>query len=70
MSHIKSQDIFSMWKKKKKEIELECHQFQILLGALTHCRRNRLSHTIYWKTPISILGTSSYEIYIFLEKKG
>ena len=35
---------------------------------LTHCRRNRLSHTIYWKSPISILGTSGYEIYIFLEK--
>ena len=37
---------------------------------LTHCRLNRLSHTIYWKTPISILGTSGYEIYIFLEKNG
>ena len=24
---------------------------------LTHCRWNRLSHTIYWKTPISILGS-------------
>ena len=23
---------------------------------LTHCRLNRLSHTIYWKSPISILG--------------
>ena len=23
---------------------------------------------MYWKTPISILGTSGYEIYIFLEK--
>ena len=37
---------------------------------LTHCRLNRLSHTIYWKTPISIFGTSDYEIYIFLEKNG
>ena len=37
---------------------------------LTHCILNRLSHTIYWKSPISILGTASYEIYIFLEKKG
>ena len=35
---------------------------------LTHCILNRLSHTIYWKSPISILGTSGYEIYIFLEK--
>ena len=24
----------------------------------------------YWKSPISILGTSGYEIYIFLEKNG
>ena len=31
---------------------------------------NKLSHTIYWKSPIWILGMSSYEIYIFLEKKG
>ena len=35
---------------------------------LTHCILNRLSHTIYWKSPISILGMSGYEIYIFLEK--
>ena len=35
----------------------------------THCILNILSHTIYWKSPISILGTSGYEIYIFLEKK-
>ena len=39
-------------------------------AVLTHCILNRLSHTIYWKSPISILGTSSYEIYIFLEKNG
>ena len=37
---------------------------------LTHCILNRLSHTTYWKSPISILGTSDYEIYIFLEKNG
>ena len=36
---------------------------------LTHCRLNRLTHTIYWKSPSSILGTSGYEIWIFLEKK-
>ena len=35
---------------------------------LTHCRLNRLSYTIYWKSPISILGMSGYETYIFLEK--
>ena len=29
---------------------------------LTHCRLNRLSRTIYWKSPISILGTSGYDI--------
>ena len=36
----------------------------------THCSLNRLSHTIYWKSPISILGSSGYEIYIFLKKNG
>ena len=35
---------------------------------LTYFKLNRLSHTIYWKNSISILGTSGYEIYIFLEK--
>ena len=38
--------------------------------SLTHCILNRFSHTIYWKSPISILGTSGHEIYIFLEKNG
>ena len=42
----------------------------LLFVVLTHCRLNRISHTIYWKSPISIFGTSSYEIYIFLEKNG
>ena len=37
---------------------------------LTHFILNRLYHTIYWKSPISILGTSGYEIYKFLEKNG
>ena len=37
---------------------------------LTHCRLNRLSHTIYWKSPISILAMSGYEILIFLKKNG
>ena len=50
------------------------HSTEIMLqqisGALTHCILNRLSHTIYWKSPISILGTSGYEILIFLEKNG
>ena len=36
---------------------------------LTHFILNRLSHTIYWKSPISILGMSGYIVYIFLEKK-
>ena len=30
--------------------------------SLAHCRLHRLSHTIYWKSPISILDTSGYEI--------
>ena len=29
---------------------------------LAHCRQNRLPHTIYWKSPILILGTSCSEI--------
>ena len=29
---------------------------------LLHCRLNELPHTIYWKSSISILGTSGYEI--------
>ena len=37
---------------------------------LTHCRLNRLSNTIYRKSPISILGTAGCEIYIFLKKNG
>ena len=44
--------------------------FKQTIGVLTHCRLNRLSYTIYWKSPISILGRSGYEIYIFLEKNG
>ena len=35
---------------------------------LTHCILNRVSHTIYWKSPISILGTPGSEIYKFLRK--
>ena len=27
-------------------------------------------HTIYWKSPISILGISGYVMYIILEKKA
>ena len=37
---------------------------------LTHFILNRLSHTIYWNSPISILGMSGYVMYIFLEKKA
>ena len=39
-------------------------------SVLTHCRLNELPHTIYWKSPVSILGMSGYVIYIFLEKNG
>ena len=35
---------------------------------LTHCILNRFSQTIYWKSPILVLGMSCYQIYIFLEK--
>ena len=37
---------------------------------VTHCTLNRLPHTVYWQNPVSILGTSSYEIEIFIEKNG
>ena len=30
-----------------------------------HCILNRLSHIIYWKSPISILGRSGYEIFTY-----
>ena len=33
---------------------------EVVIGALTHCILNRLSHTVYWKSPISILGASGY----------
>ena len=39
-----------------------------LRAMLTHCILNRRSHSVYWKSPNSILGTSGYEIYIFREK--
>ena len=37
--------------------------YQVYQCLLTHCRLNRLSHTIYWKSPISILDTSGYVKY-------
>ena len=40
------------------------------LRTLTHFILNRLSHTIYWKSLISIRMSSYIYIYIFLEKKG
>ena len=42
--------------------------FSLDAAHLTHCRLNRLSNTIYSKSPISILCTPGYEMYIFLEK--
>ena len=51
--------------KEDKKIRQEKNDIQTFL---THCRLNRLSHAIYWKSQISILGTSGYDIYIFLEK--
>ena len=46
---------------------------RILLGPfcqLAHYILNKLSDTIYWKSPNSILSMSGHEIYIFLEKNG
>ena len=40
------------------------------VSTLTHYILNRLSHAIYWKSPISVLGISGYTIKIFLDKNG
>ena len=69
--------LFGLWQ-ENRECWLtvhSCRQEKYLdkktcYGYLTHCILNRLSHTIYWKSPISIFGAPSYEIYIFLEKNG
>ena len=61
-------------KKKAKTVlsagKVKTSVFGMLMVFLSHCILNRFSHTIYWKSPISILGMSGYEIYIFLEKNG
>ena len=69
------QHMFSS-RNKKNKYQYSSAEKSTLTGAmsigkqdLTHCILNRLSRTIYWKSPISILGTSSYEIYIFLREK-
>ena len=54
----------------KKKINIRMLSAAVLLSALTHYILNRLSHTLYWKSPISVLGTSGYEIYRFLEKNA
>ena len=41
----------------------------LILLLLTYCSPDSLSHIIYWKSLISILGMSGYETYLFLEKK-
>ena len=42
--------------------------FSHIVAHLSHCRLNRLSHTVYWKSPISVLCASGYEIKILPEK--
>ena len=66
--HKMSSFIFSE-KKINKKIKMFA---AVVMSTLTHCILNRFSYTKYWKSPISILGTLSYEIYIhvFLEKNG
>ena len=54
----------------KGELNRMLRYLAIGLNALTHCRLKRFSNAICWKSPISILGTSGYEIYKFLEKNG
>ena len=49
--------------KKTQPAQVKCEQVNKLIRHnLTHCILNRFSHTIYWKSPVSILGTSGYEI--------
>ena len=67
---MKSKALFSLKLLKNKKKKFEKSSAAVVISALTHCRLNRLSHTIYWKSPISILGRWGYEIYIFLEKNG
>ena len=62
-------------KKKKKKKKKKIIIIIIIYDSggdcpLTHFILNRLSHTIYWKSPMSILDTPGYENYIFLEKNG
>ena len=49
-------------------IKWTCSNVRTCSKKLTHCILNKLSHTIYWKSPISILGMSSHEIHIPREK--
>ena len=65
--------IYAYWACLKALFSLNAtHMIELTrtLGALPHCIPNRLSRTIYCKSLISILGTSGYKIYIFLEKNG
>ena len=61
--------ILQLTKEKDELLELAMSRGKIIQvhhNLLTHSRMNRLSHTIYWKSPISILGTFGHEILIFL----
>ena len=57
---------------KNRTVTWSCSDFRTRmvtkLRALTHCRLNRLFHTIYWKSSISVLGTTGYELDIRREK--
>ena len=59
--------VFSVWKAFAPSPHIT-HPLTVTQSALTHRRLNELAHTIYWQSLISILCTSGYEIYIFLEK--
>ena len=70
VAHLLMQHQLDSYSTGAVRVQLMLHkQVSVMLG-LTHCIRNRLYNTIYWKSPISILGTSGYEICIFLEKNG
>ena len=64
LNHNKSLPIYFCVKrqaKKKMTLPNVLKGEQVTRVSLTHCRLNRLTHTIYWKTPVSILGTSGYQ---------
>ena len=49
-------------KQRKEDVASACKLFAIQPALLTNSRMNKLTHSIYWKSPFSILGMSGYMI--------